>query len=472
MSETLPPGRIEAFAAIVGARNALTGAADIAPFSVEPRGLYCRPASLVLRPGSVAEVSAILKLASQTRTPIIPQGGNTGLVGGQVPATGGEIILSLSRLNAVRALDPVSNTMVAEAGVVLQAARDAADAADRLFPLALGSQGSCQIGGNLSSNAGGTQVLAYGNARELCLGLEVVLPTGEVLDDLRRLAKDNTGYDLKNLFVGAEGTLGIITAAVLKMFPKPKGKAVAWVGLKTPADALALFNRARAIAGGALTGFELMQRRALEFALAYMPELRDPLPDTWPWYVLIDISSGRSQEDARELAEIILAGGIEDGFAGNAAIAASLAQERAFWRLREDISEAQRPAGGSIKHDISVPVEAIPEFIERAAPVVESIVPGARVVCFGHMGDGNLHYNVSQPVGADKQAYLAKWGEMNHAIHGLVIEMHGSISAEHGIGQLKREELAQTAPPVALELMRRIKAAFDPAGIMNPGKVI
>lgn len=473
MNKALSPERIATFATIVGERHALTAAADVEPYVHEPRGLYSAPSPLVLRPGSVREVSDILKLATATRTPIVPQGGNTGLVGGQVPTRdGGEIILSLSRLNAIRAVDPVSNTMVVEAGVILQAARDAADAADRLFPLSLAAQGSCQIGGNLSSNAGGTQVLAYGNARELCLGLEVVLPTGEVFDDLRKLPKDNTGYDLKNLFIGAEGTLGVITAAVLKLFPKPKGKAVAWAGVQSPADALVLFSRAKDLAGGALTGFELVQRRALEFVLAHVPDTRDPLGDAWPWYVLIDISSGRPAADARSLAEDILGQALEEGLAGDAVLAESVAQEKALWHLREAVSEAQRPEGGSIKHDISVPVASIPAFIDKAAYIVESVAPGARPVCFGHMGDGNLHYNVSQPVGADKEAYLGKWHAMNHAVHELVIALEGSISAEHGIGQLKRGELAATAPAVGLDLMRRIKAAFDPAGIMNPGKVI
>lgn len=473
MTQELAPERIAAFASIVGPKHALTADADVEPYLHEPRGRFTARSPLVLRPGSVREVSEILRLATETRTPIVPQGGNTGLVGGQVPTRGGgEVILSLSRLNAIRAVDPVSNTMIAEAGVVLQAARDAADAADRLFPLSLAAQGSCQIGGNLSSNAGGTQVLAYGNARELCLGVEVVLPTGEVFDDLRKLAKDNTGYDLKNLFIGAEGTLGIITAAVLKLFPKPRGKAVAWVGVNAPANALELFNHARDAAGAALTGFELIQRRALEFVLAHVPDSRDPLAAPYPWYVIIDISSGRSAEDARDLAESILGEALERALALDAVLAESVAQEKALWHLREGVSDAQRPEGGSIKHDISVPVASIPAFIERAEPIVQNIAPGARVVCFGHLGDGNLHYNVSQPVAANKQAYLDKWEAMNHAVHELVIAMGGSISAEHGIGQLKRDELAATAPAVGLDLMRRIKAAFDPAGIMNPGKVI
>ena len=355
---------------------------------------------------------------------------------------------------------------------MLETLQNAAADADRLFPLSLASQGSCQIGGNLSSNAGGTAVLAYGNMRELCLGVEVVLPTGEVLDDLRKLKKDNTGYDLKNLFVGAEGTLGVVTAAVLKLFPKPKGREVAWAGVSSPEDALGLFSLAVDQAGSALTAFELIGDTPLDFVTRNSPGSQRPLQGQWPWHVLMEISSGRSQEDARDLIETILSGGIDVGLVGDAVIAASLAQADAFWKLREDISDAQRPEGASIKHDISVPVAAVPQFIERAAKAVEAVSPGARIVCFGHMGDGNLHYNISQPVGADPQNFLALYRPMNKAVHDIVRDLNGSISAEHGIGQLKRDELLATAPPVAIDLMRRVKAAFDPAGIMNPGKVL
>ena len=464
---------IDRFAAIVGPAYALTDQADIAPFVEERRGLFPGRSALVLKPGSVDEVSRILRLATETRTPVVPQGGNTGLVGGQMPdGSGREIVLSLSRLNRIRELDPLSNTVTAEAGVVLDALHKAAEAADRLFPLSLASQGSCQIGGNLSSNAGGTGVLAYGNARELCLGVEVVLPTGEVLDDLRKLKKDNTGYDLKNLFVGAEGTLGVITAAVLKLFPKPRGKEVAWAGLASPQAALSLFGLAEDLAGAALTAFELIGAMPLSFVLKHAPGAVDPLAGEWPWYVLMEISSGRSPEDARGLAEHILSAGLEAGVVGDATIAASLGQQADIWKLRESLSDAQRPEGASIKHDISVPVAAIPQFIARAAAAVATVEPAARIACFGHMGDGNLHYNISQPAGGDGAAFLSLYRPMNKAVHDVVRALGGSISAEHGIGQLKRDELLATAPPVGIDLMRRIKAAFDPAGIMNPGKVI
>ena len=464
---------LERFAAIVGPARALRAETDIAPFITEPRGRYGGTTRLVLRPDSVAEVSAILKLATETGTPIVPQGGNTGLVGGQMPdGTGREIVLSLSRLNSIREIDLESNTIIAEAGVILHTLREAADGVNRLFPLSLASQGSSQIGGNLSSNAGGTGALAYGVARDLCLGLEVVLPTGEVLDDLRKLKKDNTGYDLKDLFIGGEGTLGVITAAVLKLFPKPKGREVAWIAVRSPEQALALYLLASELAGPALTAFELMSDRSLSFVLRHIPGAVSPLSTLSHWHVLMEISSGRSAQDAQALMQDILGQAYESALLADAAIAASLGQAEAFWMLRESMSDAQKPEGASIKHDVSVPVASIPRFIAEAGKAVARVEPAARVVCFGHMGDGNLHYNVSQPEGGDAAGFLALYPAMNHAVHDVVRSLHGSISAEHGIGRMKRDELIATEPPVAIDLMRRIKRAFDPAGIMNPNKVI
>ncbi len=464
---------IERFAAIVGEKNALTTPEDIAAYLIEQRDLYHGRTPLVLRPGSTEEVAAIMKLATETKTPVVPQGGNTGLVGGQQPdESGTAIILSLGRMNRIRNLDTVGNLVTLEAGVILKNLQEAAEKAGRLFPLSLGAEGSCQIGGNLGSNAGGTAVLAYGNMRELCLGLEVVLPTGEILNDLRYVKKDNTGYDLKDLFVGSEGTLGVITAAVLKIFPQPKGKGVAYAGLRNPEDVLRLFQLATEHAGPSLTGFELMPRVGVEFTVRHVDGVRDPLEGQHEWYVLIDISSSRSEEDARTTLETILTEAFENDIIQDAAIAESVAQAQSFWKMREEMSWAQKPEGGSIKHDISVPVASIPAFIHEANAATLEMIPGARVVCFGHIGDGNLHYNVSQPVGAEKEAFLARWHELNHRIHTIVASYTGSISAEHGIGQLKREELAFFKQDIALDLMRRIKSAFDPAGIMNPGKVL
>ncbi|MCR4266716.1 FAD-binding oxidoreductase [Nitratireductor sp. ZSWI3] len=470
---TIDSAVLDRFAAIVGERHALRDPDAIAPYVTEPRGLFAGVTPLVLRPGTVEEVSRIMALASQTGTPIVPQGGGTGLVGGQMPdATGGEIVLSLARLNRIREIDVGSNTATVEAGVVLQTLQEAAAEKDRLFPLSLGSQGSCQIGGNLSSNAGGVGALAYGTARDLCLGVEVVLPTGEVFDDLRKLKKDNTGYDLKDLFVGGEGTLGVITAAVVKLFPMPKGRELAWAALGSPEDALGFFEMANDKAGSGLTAFELIERTPLAFTLAHIPGSVDPLSEAHPWYVMLEISSGRSADDAKALMEEVLTTAFEAALVADAAIAQNEAQAGAFRHLRESMSEAQRPEGGSIKHDISVPVAKIPDFIRRAGAAAQEVAPGCRPVCFGHMGDGNLHYNITQPVGADKLSYLALYRPMNDAVHAIVRELGGSFSAEHGIGRMKREELIATQPAIATELMRRIKSALDPTGIMNPGKVI
>ena len=471
-SAPLAEDLVSRFAKIVGPANALTDADRIDPYLHEPRDLFHGQTGLVLRPGSVEEVSRIMALASQTRTPIVPQGGNTGLVGGQSPRAIGEVLLSLSRLDKVRNVDPVGRTLTVEAGVVLQRVQEAAEEAGLLFPLSLGSEGSCQIGGNLSSNAGGTGVLAYGNTRELCLGVEAVLPSGDIIHGLRRLKKDNRGYDIRNLLVGSEGTLAIITAAVMKLFPKPAGREVAYVGLPSPQAALDLLKRAEHAAGQQLTAFELMPRIGMEFTLRHSQCIRDPLTSVYPWYVLVEISSGRSQEDARETLEEILGGAMEAGLVSDAVIAKSLSEAKDFWTLREEMSWAQKPEGGSIKHDVAVPVARVPEFLARADKAVLAAMPDARIVAFGHLGDGNIHYNISQPVGADKSAFLARWHEMSGIVHGIVAEMDGTFSAEHGIGQLKREELAETKQGPEIELMRAIKAVFDPYNILNPGKLV
>ena len=464
---------VERFAAIVGPSHAITDQQAIAPRLVETRGLYHGASPLLLRPGSTAEVSSIMKLAIETGTAIVPQSGNTGHVGGQTPREGGEdVLLSLERMNRVREVDLAANTITVDAGCILDSIHGVAEENDRLFPLSLGSQGSCQIGGNLSTNAGGTQVLAYGNARQLCLGLEVVLPTGEIWDGLRKLKKDNTGYDLRDLFIGAEGTLGVITAAVLKLFPRPRGHEVAFAGLSSAESALAFLELAQAVCGTALTGFELMVRLGVEFTVRHIPGVRDPLAAAYPWYVLVDISTTDDEDSARRMMEALLGQAFERGLVQDAAIAASSAQARAFWHLRESMSAAQKPEGGSIKHDVSVPVSKIPAFMAEAEKAVLDVMPGARVCAFGHLGDGNIHYNISQPVGADKQAFIDRWREINAIVHGLVLSFNGSISAEHGIGQLKRDELAAIRPPIEIDLMRRIKRAFDPANIMNPDKVL
>lgn len=464
---------VERFVAIVGSKHALTRPEDMRPHLVEWRDLYRGASPVVLKPGSTGEVAAILKLATETGTAIVPQGGNTGLVGAQVPdESGAEIVLSLQRLDRIRSVDPASDTMVVEAGVVLERIHRAADAVDRLFPLTLGSQGSCTIGGNLSSNAGGTAVLAYGNARDLVLGVEAVLPTGEIVEGLRALRKDNAGYDLKHLFLGTEGTLGVITAAVIKLFAKPKAQEVAMVGVASPADALALLALARSRAGSQLTAFEIMPRLLVDFAVAHLPGVRDPLGTRPPWYLLVEVSVGTSAAEARALMETILADGLQAGRVADATVAQSIAQAKAFWHMRHGMSEVQKHEGGSIKHDVSLPLSALPEFLDRACAAVEALVPGCRPVPFGHLGDGNIHFNVSQPIGMDKTAYLARWDEMNRVVHGIVGDLGGSIAAEHGVGRLKRDLLPGVRSPVELDLMRRLKATLDPRGILNPGRVI
>jgi FAD/FMN-containing dehydrogenase len=464
------PALLARFAAIVGQKYAITDPALQAPYVVEMRDLFHGHTPMVLRPAAVAEVSAILKLANETATPIVPQGGNTGLVGGQIPHHN-EIVLSLNRLDRIREVDPTSNTITCEAGVTLQRAREAAAAVDRLYPQLLPSEGTCTIGGNLSTNAGGTAAIAHGIARSHALGLEVVLADGRVLDNLNKLKKDNTGYDLKNLFIGAEGTLGIITAAVLRLVPRPRSVETAFAGVASAEAALELLGLAQERSGGDVTSFEIMTRRGIELVLEHAAGCRDPLAAPHDWYVLIELSSQR-REGLRGVLEEILAQALERGIVLDATIADSLEQAKAFWRIREMFGEVQRHAGGSIKHDVSVPVAAVPAFIREANAAVTALIPGARPLPFGHLGDGNIHYNVTQPIGADKEKYLKRWDEVNAAVFAVVKKYGGSISAEHGIGVMKRDVLPSVKDPVALDLMRSLKALLDPKNILNPGKVL
>ncbi len=464
---------IHRFIKIVGEQYALTQADDITHYTHENRGLYIGNTPLVLKPASTQEVSDIIKLAADTKTAIVPQGGHTGHVGGAIAdESGTQITLSLERLNKIRELDLKGDVIICEAGVILETVQKLADDNNRLFPLALGSQGSCQIGGNISTNAGGTGVLAYGNTRALVMGLEVVLPSGEIWNGLRRLKKDNTGYDLKDLFIGAEGTLGIVTAAVLKLFPKPRGKAVAFCGVKSPDHALQLFAKASSFAGYGLTAFELMARTPFEFTLKHMENVRNPLSEIYPWHVLVEVSSNRSQKDSDETLQAILEVAFNDDIVNDAALSTSLSQADDFWRIREMMPVAQKHEGGSMKHDISVPIHRVPGFLIEADEIIKHEMPDARLCTFGHLGDGNIHYNITQPIGADASEFLNEQPKINALIHALVIKMNGSVAAEHGVGRLKRELIASTKDPVELSLMRSIKTTLDPDNIMNPGKLV
>jgi len=463
---------VKRFIDIVGDAHAICDAHAMAPYLVEQRKLYSGKAAMVLRPNSSAQVSDILKLAHATGTIIVPQGGNTGLVGAQIPFnSGNEIIVQLGRMNKVRNIDAKDNSITVEAGVVLQTIQQAADENDRLFPLSLGAEGSCQIGGNLSTNAGGTAVLHYGSTRDLVLGLEVVLADGTLWEGLRSLRKNNTGYDLKHLFIGAEGTLGIITAATLKLYPRPKTRVAALVGLNSISDALTLLELTLSLAGG-VTSFEFLPRFAMEIVLKHTTGVRDPLAQKHPWYLLIELSSGDTEDRVREQLVEVLGMALERNLISDAAVSTSESQRLSFWQIRTLISEVQKHEGASIKNDIAVPVSAIPEFLQRADEVVLKLVPEARICAFGHLGDGNVHYNISQPVGMDTQDYLNLWDQMTDSVNEVVLELGGTISAEHGIGRMKRHHMAHIKSAVELEMMRSIKHLFDPTNIMNPGKLL
>ena len=457
---------------IVGDKNVITDVNDQALYLDEPRKKFHGTAAAIVLPKTTQEVADILKLANEAGTQIVPQGGNTGLVGGQVPDDSGkQIVLSLKRLNQIRSVDPEQNSMVLEAGVILQKAQEVAAENDRLFPLSLAAQGTCTIGGNLASNAGGLNVVAYGNARELCLGLEVVMADGRVWDGLNTLRKNNTGYDLKNLFIGSEGTLGIITAAALKLFPAQNSKATAFVAIKEPKQALALLNMAQQLSGNRVTTIELMPRIGVEMTITHK-QTKDPFAEPYPWYVLLEFSSPQMGDGIEQAMLATLEKALEEEIALDAVIAQSGQQAVDLWAIRELIPETQKEEGGSIKHDISVPLSLMPQFLLEAEKAVLDLIPDARPVPFGHVGDGNIHFNITQPKGADTQEFLARWDEVNEVVHKIAHNMGGSISAEHGIGQLKAPLLPGVKSPLELEMMRNLKTMFDPKNILNPKKIL
>lgn len=461
--------------ALAGPGGHIEDQAELAASLTEWRGLFRGTTPLMMLPDSTAAVAAILGFCHQHRIAVVPQGGNTGLVGGAIPHSTQdrpEILLSARRLNRIRSIDAANYSITAEAGCVLATLQAAASEAGRLFPLSLAAEGSCQLGGNLSTNAGGTAVLRFGNTRDLVLGLEVVLPDGRVLDGLRSLRKDNTGYDLKQLFIGAEGTLGFITAASCKLFPQPRQTATAWLAVADVAAALTLYGAARDSLGDELTAYEFANRLSLDFVIKHIPGSRAPLAGDSPWYVLLELSTARESADTEADLERFLAGMLERGTVTDGMVATSGAQRDALWRLRHSMSEGQKIEGASIKHDISVPVSSVGAFVARASTWAETAVPGVRVVAFGHLGDGNVHFNLSQPVGADPVAFLARWDEIAVQIHQIAVDFGGSFSAEHGIGSLKVADLERWRGGTTLELMRAIKSVLDPHNIMNPGKLL
>lgn len=456
--------------ALVGEANVIADADGMGRFLREPRKRFHVGAQAVVVPPDVDALQAVVRWANETGTALIPQGGNTGLVGAQVPKSGAEVIVSLSQFNAVRSMNAAAGNMTVEAGMTLEKAQKAAEDAGAMFPLFIASQGSATIGGVLSSNAGGIQVLAYGNARELCLGVEAVMPDGALFRGLNALRKDNTGYDLRDLLIGAEGTLGLITAATLKLVPRPEGAETAWINVASPAAAFELFSLVRDRAGTTLSAFELMPRFGVDMQLTHGMLERDPSASASPWYVMAEISRPKGGRDG--VLTDALAEAFERELVADASIAQSLDERANMWRTRENMSEVQGREGASIKHDVSVPVAAVAEMIERGSEAAARLIPGIRPCPFGHMGDGNIHFNFSPPVGADDAEFAAQAPVLHDAIYEIVLELGGSVSAEHGIGQLKTELLKQVKDPVALEIMRKIKGVLDPNGIMNPGKML
>lgn len=469
----LPEDLLPALRDALGEAGLITDTERMQSYLSDWRNAYRGQAAAVLRPGTTEEVAAAVRLCAQAGVALVPQGGNTGLCGGSIPdASGAQMVLSLTRLKRIREVDVANATITVEAGVILQQLQDAAAEVGRLFPLSLGAEGSCTVGGNLATNAGGTAVLRYGNMRDLALGLEVVLPDGRIWDGLRGLRKDNTGYDLKQLFIGSEGTLGIITAAVLKLFPALRSLTTAWVALPSPQAAVTLLGQMRGLCGDRLTGFELMSRQSLEFVLRHVAGASDPFAEGHPWYVLIELSDTQPDAALNDLLEQGLGEAFEQALVLDAVVAGSQAQVEALWALREGISEAQNHEGPSLKHDISVPVSRIPDFIARTDRALQQAFPGVRVVAYGHVGDGNLHYNISKPPGSDDAPFKAQAEAIMRVIYDSTLEDDGSISAEHGLGQSKRAAAQHYKAPLELELMRSIKQALDPAGLMNPGKLL
>ena len=458
---------------IVGPDGILTDAADIAPYLTDHRKLYQGRALAVIVPRSVEEISRLLRVCNENRIGVVPHGGNTGYCGGATPdESGNQVVVSMRRMNRIRGVDALNYSLVAEAGCILADVQRAADEAERFFPLSLGSEGTCQIGGNLSTNAGGLSVLRYGMMRELVLGLEVVLADGRVLSSLSALRKDNTGYDIKSLFLGAEGTLGIITAASVKLFPKIRSSATAFAAVPKVRAAVDLLARLREASGDRISSFELIPRIGVELTTQHIPGVIDPLQQPYSWYVLCELTSARAADPLDTIMEEALGAALEDGLVLDAALARSERERAALWKLRETIPEAQRLDGASLKHDISVTITALPDFVERASRWVEDNVPDGRLVIYGHVGDGNLHFNLNQAPGSDRNIFLAREPAIKRALHDLVSEFGGSFSAEHGIGRLKVGELEHYAAPVEIDLMRAVKKALDPNGVLNPGKVL
>ena len=473
MTTPVPDEVIQRLKLAVGPKGWIEAEADKQAYLVDARELYHGATPLVLRPGSVAEVAAVVGICAGAGVGVVPQGGNTGYCGGATPdQSGGEILLSTSRLNRVRALDPLNYTITVEAGCILAHIQQAAEEADRLFPLSLAAEGSCQIGGNLSTNAGGIAVLRYGNARDLALGLEVVLPDGQVWDGLTALRKDNTGYDLKQLFLGAEGTLGVITAATLKLFPRPRDLMTAFVALPDAEAALRLLARMRSASSDGITSFEYLNRSCLDIVTAHIADTTDPFAEPYEHYALIELAAGREASGLAEAAEAALAEAFEAAEVLDATIAQSGQQAKALWRLRETIPEAQKLAGAGMKHDVSVPLSSVPAFLGQAIAAVEEMIPGVVAIPFGHMGDGNVHFNLVQPAHADPEEFLARTHEVEARVHDIADALDGSFSAEHGVGVLKKGELGRYKSPVELELMATVKRTLDPKGIMNPGKIL